>query len=254
MHNSKQRFTNTVENYVKYRPHYPEAVIELLKQSYGLSEHSTIADVGAGTGIFSALLLKHDNPVFAVEPNDAMRLAAEKSLAHYACFHSIAGDAENTKLPDKSVDFITCAQAFHWFDRAKTKIEFKRILKAQGWVVLIWNLRQNTTPFMQAYENLLMEFGTDYQSVKAEGIQDKEIEAFFAPNKLHIHTFDNSQKIDWDGLRGRLLSTSYVPKVGEKNYDAMLKKAEEIFHTHQKEKTVDFVYETKMYCSKLAEG
>ena len=137
-----ERFSNRVQDYARYRPHYPAAVIGSLQTNCQLLKTSVIADVGSGTGILTELFLRHGNPVLAVEPNRQMREAGERLLEGYPRFQSVAGRAEATTLPEQSVDFVTAGQAFHWFDRNKAKAEFSRILKAGGWVVLAWNERR----------------------------------------------------------------------------------------------------------------
>lgn len=247
-----QRFSSTVEYYVKYRPHYPTAVVTLLEQHGELNSKSVIADIGSGTGIFSKLLLENGCSVIGVEPNAEMRTAAENYLADYKHFTSVDGSAENTTLEDSSVDIIAAAQAFHWFDLVPVKKEFERILKPNGWVVLLWNLRDSSQPgFMAAYEELLQELGTDYRSVCAEGVDENSIRDFFAPNAVKIVIFPNEQTVDWDGLKGRLQSTSYVPKEGDPNFDVMIAKAKEIFDTHQNQGKVKFIYQTKVYVGHL---
>ena len=158
-----RRFSSRVDNYIKYRPGYPSAVIDTLASECGLTEQLIVADVGSGTGILSELFLKHGNPVFGVEPNREMREAGERRLKQYPNFTSVNGTAEATTLPDRSMDFITAGQAFHWFDRIQTRKEFTRILKGGGWVALIWNDRHiDTSPFLCAYEDLLRQYGIDY--------------------------------------------------------------------------------------------
>ena len=157
-----KRFSNRVENYVKYRPAYPSEIIGLLEVECGLTPASVIADVGSGTGILSELFLKHGNRVFGVEPNREMRAAGDKLLAKYSNFSSIDGAAEATTMVNTSVDIIAAGQAFHWFDRQRSRAEFERILKPGGWVVLLWNgFRVETSPLNNAYQQLVLEYGTD---------------------------------------------------------------------------------------------
>src|SRR6266480_1804978 len=159
-----ERFSNRAEHYVKCRPGYPVEILDLLRTHCGLTQDSVIADIGSGTGKLSEPFLQNNNQVFAVEPNRAMRTAAEQLLSHYKKLVSIDGSAESTTVPNHSIDLITAGQAFHWFDRPKAKLEFARILKRDGWVVIIWNERRlDATPFLKAYEQLLLNFGTDYQ-------------------------------------------------------------------------------------------
>src|SRR5271166_831925 len=164
-----QRFSSRVDNYVRYRPGYPTEVLELLKNECGLTSDSVIADIASGTGIFTRMLIENGNHVFGVEPNDDMRRAGEQFLRSYSGFSSIAGMAEATTLPGHSVDMVTAAQAAHWFDREKARREFVRICRPGGWTVLLWNERRtSSTPFLRAYEQLLVQYGTDYQDVRSE--------------------------------------------------------------------------------------
>src|SRR3954471_3719332 len=222
------RFTSRVENYVKYRPGYPAQIIQLLEANCGFSKDSLVADIGSGTGILSEVFLKNGNHVLAVEPNAEMRRAGEAVLNHYPNFKSISGTAEATTLTANSIDFITAGQAFHWFDPTRTRLEFERILKADGWVVLIWNERRlSSTTFLQEYEALLMKFGLDYQQVRHENVE-REIGSFYEPASFDIATFDNSQKLDLNAFRGRALSSSYTPEPDHPAYQAMLSELDDI--------------------------
>ena len=158
MSSPTERFTSRVETYIKYRPTYPAAVIDLLRSECGLTADAIVADVGSGTGILSELVLKNGNEVIGVEPNQAMRLAAEHLLSSYPRFRSVEGSAEASTLPAASVDLITAGQAFHWFDATAARREFARILKPNGSVALIWNDRQlDSTEFLRGYEALLRQ-------------------------------------------------------------------------------------------------
>jgi ubiquinone/menaquinone biosynthesis C-methylase UbiE len=166
----------------------------------------------------------------------------------------VDANAEATTLPAHSVDFVTAAQAFHWFDRIKAKREFARILKPRGWVVLIWNERRlDSTTFLRAYEDLLLRYGTDYQNVRHEKVTG-EIAEFFAPDTFESQTLENAQHFDFESLKGRLLSSSYAPDSGHPNFAAMLKELEEVFNANQQEGTVSFEYETKVYCGRLSQS
>jgi SAM-dependent methyltransferase len=251
MKDSVSRFSNRVENYVKYRPGYPAGVIDILKSDCGLTEASIIADVGSGTGILSELFLRNGNPLFAIEPNAAMRSAAERSLTDYETFVSIHAAAERTGLPPESVDFITAGQAFHWFDRERTKEEFARILKPGGWVVIIWNERRlDSTSFLRDYEDLLLRYGTDYQKVRHENVAG-EIAQFFAPDTFRLKTLENLQRFDFESLKGRLCSASYTPEPGHPNFEPMLSKLKEIFDLNKNAGVVTFEYETSVYYGHL---
>jgi ubiquinone/menaquinone biosynthesis C-methylase UbiE len=251
MTNPVSRFSSRAESYAKYRPGYPAGVLDILESKCGLTRESVVADVGSGTGILAEILLEHGNPVFGVEPNEAMRVVAEDMLKSYKQFVSVDGSAEATTLGDASVDFITAAQAFHWFDREKTKLEFRRILKPEGWVVLLWNERRlDSTPFLSAYEDLLLRYGTDYHEVRHENVAGK-IAEFFAPESFKLENLDNVQYFDLKALQGRVKSASYTPEPGDPNYDAMASELKKIFYAHSKEGTVTFEYDTRVYYGHL---
>jgi len=251
MTDSTTRFSNRVENYIKYRPGYPIEVIGLLARECGLSKDSIIADVGSGTGILSEMFLRRGISVYGVEPNQDMRGAAERLLKNYPDFTSINGKAEATTLPDRGVDFVVVGQAFHWFDSRAALREFLRILKPRGWVVLIWNERRlDSTPFLRAFEELLLEFGTDYEQVRHENVE-KDIASFFAPEEFNLATFENLQELDFEGLKGRLLSASYTPAADHPDYQQMLDKTREIFLAHQQDDRVFVEYDTKVYFGHL---
>jgi len=247
-----KRFSNRVEDYIKYRPSYPPDVIGLLEVECGLTPASVIADVGSGTGILSELFLKHGNRVFGVEPNREMRAAGDKLLAKYSNFSSIDGAAEATTRVNTSVDFITAGQAFHWFDRQRSRAEFERILKPGGWVVLIWNgFRVETSPLNNAYQQLVLEYGTDYQEVRRE-IIGCDVESFYTPGVCQVARFEFQQPFDFEGLKGRLLSSSYAPEPDHPHYQPMLRKLREIFDANQKDGKIIFHYETELYYGQLS--
>ncbi|HVS83739.1 MAG TPA: class I SAM-dependent methyltransferase [Pyrinomonadaceae bacterium] len=247
-----KRFSNRVENYIKYRPSYPSDVISLLEVECGLTPASVIADVGSGTGILSGLFLKHGNRVFGVEPNREMRAAGDKLMAQYPKFSGIDATAEATTLVNASVDFITAGQSFHWFDREKARAEFVRILKPRGWVVLIWNgFRVETSPLNNAYQQLVLKYGTDYQEVRREVI-GCEVESFYAPGDCKCARFEFQQVFDFEGLKGRLLSSSYAPEPAHSDYEPMLRELQEIFDANKKEGKIVFHYETELYYGQLS--
>ncbi|MEZ5415287.1 MAG: class I SAM-dependent methyltransferase [Opitutaceae bacterium] len=247
-----QRFSDRVANYVRYRPGYPVELIDTLRQRTKLSATSTIADIGSGTGIFTALLLPHAGSVQAVEPNEPMRAYAESTLGNDARFKSIGAPAEATPLPDGSVDLITVAQAFHWLDPVAARREFARILKPGGYVALIWNERlTDTTPFLRDYENLLKTAATDYNQVNHMNIDHAAIAAFYAPAPFETFTFANRQQFDRAGLIGRALSSSYVPNAGQPGHDAFLAGLNGIFDRHAVNGSVAFDYETKLHLGRL---
>jgi SAM-dependent methyltransferase len=250
--NPTQRFSSRVDNYVRYRPGYPREVIDLLKKECGLTADSVIADIASGTGIFTQLLLENGNRVFGVEPNTEMRRAGEEFLRSYPRFTSVAGTAETTALSGYSFDLITAAQGAHWFDREKARREFVRILKPGGWCVLLWNERRtDSTPFLREYEQLLLTYGTDYQEVRHERTT-AEIAGFFSPSPFASSTLEMRQNVDYAGLEGRLLSSSYTPTPDHANYEPMLQELRRIFDAHQIKNRVSLDYNTLVYYGQLS--
>ncbi len=246
-----KRFSNRVENYLKYRPSYPPEIIPLLESECGLTAESIIADVGSGTGLLTEPFLKNGNPVFGIEPNLEMRAAGEKVLAKYPKFTSVDAVAEATTLPDHSVGFVVAGQAFHWFDRAKTREEFVRILEPGGWVMLAWNgYRAKSSPLMAAYQEIVMRYGTDYSEVRRE-VEGCDVESFYAPDICTCVRTEFQQGFDFEGLKGRFLSASFVPGPDHPNYEAMLNDIRRIFDANQQDGKVVFAYETVLYYGQL---
>jgi len=245
------RFSSRVENYRKYRPGYPSEIIPLLKSECGLTRESIIADLGSGTGLFTEIFLKNGNTTFGVEPNAEMRKAGEQTLAGYPNFQSVDGTAESTTLPGRSVDFVVAGQAFHWFDRGKARPEFRRILKPSGWVVLAWNgYRMESSQMMTSYQALVAKYGTDYSEVQRE-VVGIDVESFYAPGSCKCARFSFTQRFDYEGLEGRLLSSSYAPEPDHPGYEAMLRDLRAVFDANQEDGHVNFDYETEVYYGRL---
>jgi SAM-dependent methyltransferase len=250
MFDPTKRFSNRVKNYLKYRPRYPTEIISLLEKDCALTRGSVFADVGSGTGFLSELFLRNGNRVLGVEPNAEMRAAGERLLADYSNFISVDATAEDTTLPDLSVDFITAGQAFHWFDRGRARLEFQRILKPEGWVVIVWNtFPTGRSVLVKAYDDVLVRYGTDYREVAKE-IEDSGIERFFS-GAYNRARFDFEQTFDWEGFKGRLLSASYAPNADSADYGPMLDDLRQVFDSHQKDGTVVFDYDTVVYYGQL---
>jgi SAM-dependent methyltransferase len=246
----KERFTARTDDYVKYRPTYPAGVLETLKTKFGFEPSHAVADIGSGTGISTELFLKNGNQVFAVEPNEAMRNTAEAFLKKYPNFRSVNGTAEATTLPNASVNLIVAAQAFHWFNPEPTRNEFKRILKPGGQCAVLFNDRRvQGTPFAEAYEHLLRNLGSDYEIVKHKNVTEKRHRAFLGAYREF--TFPNEQRFDFEGLLGRLRSSSYSPKEGEP-FDTMVKSLRKIFDENQKGGLVVMEYTTQLFVGPLA--
>lgn len=246
MSDNTKRFSDRVADYIKYRPNYPEKIVDILEQLAKINKTKKVADIGSGTGISSILFLKRNYNVIGVEPNTEMRTAAEQILFDFKNFKSVDGTAENTNLPDKCVDLIFSGQAFHWFDKEKCKIEFNRILKDNGNLVLVWNSRSSKSGFQKEYEKALFDNIEEYKFVNHRNISESEVSNFFFPKIVHKICVDNKQVLDLQGLKGRLLSSSYCPKSGE-HYNKLMKKIEQIFGKYRVNNEIEFEYETQIY-------
>jgi SAM-dependent methyltransferase len=245
--NATSRFSDRVENYIRHRPGYPLEALRVLQRECGLAPDHAVADIASGTGIWTRILLENGNTVFGVEPNAEMRQAGERLLTAFSKFTSVAGSAEATTLPGKSVDFVTAAQAAHWFDRERARREFMRILKPCGWLVLLWNERlTDSTAFLQDYEQLLLTFGTDYEEVRHERTADA-VNEFFDPAPFQERVFEMRQDFDCAGIEGRLLSSSYAPGPEHANHAPMLRELRRIFEAHAIAGRVTFDYKTRVY-------
>lgn len=243
-----ERFGDRVTDYERHRPGYPTALIEHLRARGWLRPQAIVADVGSGTGISSALFLDAGCRVHAVEPNAPMRAAAERRLGDRAGFHSVDGRAEATTLADGSVDLVAAGTAFHWFDPAATRAEFARIARAPGHVALFWNLRDVGSDFMREYERILFAHCAGYAEVQADKRADEgSIRAFFGGGFLETASFANEQKLDFDGLLGRVASSSYAPKPGEPAHAPLRAALQELFETAAVDGHVTLSYETRLH-------
>jgi SAM-dependent methyltransferase len=245
---AKTRFSSRVEDYVRYRPGYPDALYDFLKEQVPLGNGSSVAELGSGTGIFAGPLLKGGCTVFGVEPNAEMRAAAERLLGdRYSRFQSVNGSAEATTLSDRSADLAVAAQAFHWFDPAKTAAECRRILRGNRVAALVWNTRKTRgSPFLEGYEALLNEFGTDYGNVRHDRADEGRLRLFFSPGYRRA-AFPSDQRLDLAGLRGRLLSSSYTPGADDPARGPMLDALERLFARHSAAGHVVLEYDTEVY-------
>ena len=242
------RFSDRADDYVKYRPHYSPEVVRALQQACGLRPQHLIADVGCGPGLLAEIFLQNGNRVVGVEPNREMRVAGENYLARYPNFSMVDGSAEASGLPDASTDFVVAGQAFHWFLPADTRVEFARIVKPGGWVVLVWHDRDaESTGFLRAYEGFVRRHSTDYEQVSHKYLASYEaLQRFYAPDEVRLIEQHNQQKLDFDGLRGRLLSSSYIPKTGAA-YEGMMGELPRLFSSNAENGHVTLEYDTKIY-------
>lgn len=249
-----ERFSDRVENYVKHRPSYPMEVVDKLRTHCALSASSRVADLGSGTGIFTELLLQSGCHVFAVEPNEAIRHAADQHLGKHPHFHSVPGAAEQTGLDSESVDIVTAAQAFHWFRTGETLQEVRRILKPAGWIVLVWNQRSTQSSFQSDYDALLRRHVSDYDKVNHRNGAAADIASFIDPAHYQFFTFENHQYLDLSGIKGRMQSSSYTPPQNEPGFAELMVGLEALFRRHATEGRVAFEYETQLHLGRIVDG
>ena len=276
MENTPPRFSSRVENYIKYRPGYPQAIIDLLRKECHLTTNALIADIGSGTGKLTALFLNNGYRVVGIEPDPEMRAAAQWLLQGYPRFTSIAAQASATELPDHSVDVVTAGQAFHWFDCEQARREFLRILVPQGWVVLVWNIQRTIgTPFLAALQHFWQTYLTgegvhaeatdqdlstlsqqtkavDAWWLKPEQAEQKLISPLFRSGAYRVKTFENHSVYDCEGLKGRVLSSGGAPEAGSPRFREMIEALETLFWTYQMEGTITIEQETRVYYGQLS--
>jgi len=242
-------FSGRVQNYIKYRPTYPASLLDLLVTRCGLNPKHVIADVGSGTGILTEMLLKHGNPVFAIEPNTEMRSAAEKLLGRYSNFTSVGAGAEATTIRSHSLDFVTAGQSFHWFNHPVARVEFIRILKPGGWVILIWNVARIDTPFEKEY-NEFWRVDLRGAHVARDGYEAL-IKPFFGEAYERVVLNGVPQVMNRKEFIGRILSISAAVQPGETGYETFIQKVHGMFEHHQQNNLVTISYNTEVFFGQL---
>ncbi len=245
-----RRFDDRVDDYAKYRPDYPSQIVTHLRGSAGLRAGARVADVGCGTGKLAAVFVAAGDDVVGVEPNGAMREAAHGALSHTSRFTVVAGSAESLPLRDASVDLVTAGQAFHWFEPERARREFARALRQEGLVALVWNNRKDVAHgFLHDYEDMLQRLCPEYARIGNKHYEESDLERFFGGVPYHVR-FDHAQRLDRAGLRGRLLSSSYVPASGPAR-DEVLVEADALFVRHARDGHVEITYDTELFYSTL---
>lgn len=251
MTDNTKRFSDRVANYVQYRPGYPAALLPFLQETLALPPQAQLADIGSGTGKLTELFLEAGYAVTGVEPNDEMRLAGEKLLAHYPAFTSVNGTAEHTTLPDHAFDLVLAGQAFHWFDQQQAGVEFRRINKETGWVALIWNERNSDSPFLADYEQFLYDYSNNYAKVNHRHIDKAVFDAFFGEGNYGVNTFTNYQDFDFTGLAGRYQSSSYAYTETHPGYPEAMEKLGQLFGQYAQNGLIRFEYLTNVNYGRL---
>lgn len=251
MHNSVERFSSRVAHYIRYRPSYPQSLLDILIDVAQLNAASSIADIGAGTGIFSQCLLQNNLSVTAIEPNKYMLAAAKSQHASNPSFRFLNNSAEQTGLTARSIDLICAAQSFHWFNNQASRTEFARILKPQGYLALIWNQREAQHPFHKQYDAILKTYATDYDAINHLNINAAQIADYYAPGQVASYDVYNHQQFDLAGLMGRIKSCSYCPSEDSAAFKGLENAIHELFVQFSDNGLINVEYNCKLYLGRL---
>lgn len=236
-------FPGGSKNYRQFRPRYPAAILDLLEVDCNLASDDHVADIAAGTGLFTEILLQHGNPVTAVEPNEQMREACITLNSEYSLLNVLDGTAEKTGLPAHSVDFITVAQAFHWFDEVACRQEFIRALRPNGWCVIVFNQRRTSgDPFHDGYEEFMLRHNIDYVSVTERYPDEASLRRFLAPNAMCLSTLQNNLHLTYEALLGRTVSSSFMPNSSHPSFPKMRADLERLFSSNESNGLIQLNY------------
>ncbi len=247
-----ERFSGRAEDYVRYRPDYPDALARWLHEEHGVATGCTVADIGAGTGISTRYWARHGHPVQAVEPNAAMRAALQRELAGAAEIRVIDGTAEHTSLPDHGVGLVSAATAFHWFEPGPTRREWARILAPGGLACVFWNSRvAEASPLLQGYEALLHRYGLDYPDTARRKPDDRRMREWFGPGFRAMAAFANTQWLDFGQLYGRMRSSSSAPPPDHPAHAPMREALQQLFDECSEQGRVRFDYLTRVFVGSL---
>ncbi|WP_077617528.1 class I SAM-dependent methyltransferase [Bacillus sinesaloumensis] len=249
---SADKFTDKAEIYAKYRPSYPLEYIEYLISESGLNEDSLIADIGSGTGILSRHLLERGFAVIGVEPNDDMRTVAEQTVKPGTRFISLNATAENTTLKDNSIDLVTVAQAFHWFNMEQFRLECQRILKQEAKVALVWNSREASSDINKESAEVCRKYCPNFKGFSG-GMEETPIpfHQFFKDGKYETTYFGNDIHLHLDGFLGRYLSASYSPKENDKEYNSFITALTNLFDKYSNNGTIIIPNTTRSFLGQV---
>lgn len=222
-------FSDKVADYVASRPGYPAALFEFLRAEGHLSFGAVVADVGAGTGLLTQGLLAEGCNVIAIEPSTPMRAAADASFAGVPNYRSASGAAESMPVPTASVDLITAAQAFHWFEIEAARTEFLRVLRPLGTVALIWNDRVHADPVNAALNELFARHGGAKRTALIAHEDRSQVAPFFGATVPVERTWPHEHQLDEAGLASLAFSRSYMPDRGTAPGQVVYQQVDELF-------------------------
>ena len=247
------RFSVRADFYSKYRPGYPKGLVEALQKETGFSSRHIVADIGSGTGLLSRAFLENGNMVLGVEPNARMRRYAEANLRLFPNFVSVNGTAEESTLPANSVDLVAVGQALHWFDPSDAVREFSRISKPAGRLCVAYNENRRGSGFMDAFQKV-----TDRNESRRRRVPDVDsryASRFFENGRFSESILKNEQRLDYEGLVGRLLSASHMPAPREQSRVRKLRRdVRSLFDAYQSEGTVRLLYDTRLFIGRVSRG
>lgn len=247
-----ERFSDRAAVYTRGRPSYPDSLVAHLQAEGALRAGAVVVDIGVGTGLSSEPFLRAGCSVIGVEPNAAMRAVGDQRLASYERYLSVGGSAEETTLAAGSAHLVIAGQAFHWFDPPRAGAEARRILQPDGWAALIWNDRPPVgTPFLEAYEAFLLQWGVDYEKVTHRHVDEDAIQRFFAPTTPRVAYFDNPRRLDREDLFALVGSASYMPAPGHARHAGMSAALGQLFDRLAADGSVEIRYRTRMHYGRL---
>lgn len=236
--------------YAKYRPQYSKEYITFLRETLRLSRDSIVADVGAGTGIHTKIIAEITDKIFAVEPDEEMLQECQVQLENKHKVKMVQRTAEDTGLPNASVDYITVAQAFHLFNREKSLNEFKRVLRPSGILVLLWNSKEHDNKLFYDNEAVIKKYCPCYcREVHARSFYEDSFKDCFTPISYTFTRFhqDSTEFLDKQTFIMRTLSASYAITATDKNYDAMIEELGMVFERHATNGVVEVPQSTIIY-------
>ena len=241
---STKRFSSRAEDYVRFRPGYPTEVAAWVARRSGIESGAHVVDLGSGTGLLSRAFLDAGYRVTGVEPNEPMRRAGETFLAGSDRAAFVDGTAEATGLDDACCDLVVSGQAFHWFDPLACRRECLRIVRSPSPAAMIWNERCLGTPFMDEYESLLLKRAPTYREITASHVDETALTAYFGGRRFERAEFPNAQRLNFEALRGRVMSSSYAPLPGAPGHDELMEGLDALFQRHALDGTVQIDYGT----------
>ena len=251
--NSSERFSDRVEAYLAGRPRYPAVIVAHLAARGALPANGIVADIGIGTGLSAEPFLAAGYPVIGIEPNAPMRAAGSEYLGRFPAFEMRDGSADATGLADACVDLVLAAQAFHWFDAARFRVESLRILRAGGWAALVWNDRDlGGTPFLAGYEALLVEYGQDYLAIRYRHQGTDAIPVYFGGVAPAAAEFRHQRRMDWTAVAALANSASYLPGAGQPGHAELMAELLRLFDAHAENGSIEMRYTCRVHAARLA--